>query len=297
MQIQRKPDTRHGSCRARPIYSKVRRWHGHSYVLAPHSVSHHPHACCGACLLVSTHGMSASCPCMRVSPMLACGCRCLHDTGAANSARQAIQALRMPSMLQSRPSVPTSSGPLMPLGSGQSSQPRPSVKPPWLSQVPTDHPHRPIFTQVPGHLATRMQHMHLCMHDYTHACTSTCTCTAMRSCSRLAHVSVCVFVCVSVSCLQLDSVLATCDNWRFDAYALEEASQGHPLSVLGFWLFHATGLMRSEDLSRARLVRFLQRVEEGYSSANPYHNRRHAADVLQSMHVLLHQGGLAPGGY
>lgn len=36
-------------------------------------------------------------------------------------------------------------------------------------------------------------------------------------------------------------------------------------------------------------------MESGYKD-NPYHNATHAADVLQSMHVLLHRGGLA-GGY
>lgn len=37
--------------------------------------------------------------------------------------------------------------------------------------------------------------------------------------------------------------------------------------------------------------RFLRTVESGYA-ANPYHNAKHAADVLQSVHVLLHSGGL-----
>jgi hypothetical protein len=40
---------------------------------------------------------------------------------------------------------------------------------------------------------------------------------------------------------------------------------------------------------------FLRAVEAGYE-ANPYHNATHAADVLQTTHVLLHQGGLI-GGY
>lgn len=42
------------------------------------------------------------------------------------------------------------------------------------------------------------------------------------------------------------------------------------------------------------LLRFLHCVEEGYKK-NPYHNSTHAADVLQTMHVLLHRGGLVPG--
>ena len=38
--------------------------------------------------------------------------------------------------------------------------------------------------------------------------------------------------------------------------------------------------------------RFLHRVEEGYK-ANAYHNSSHAADVLKTLHVLLHRSGLA----
>ena len=43
-----------------------------------------------------------------------------------------------------------------------------------------------------------------------------------------------------------------------------------------------------------KLSRFLHRVEEGYRT-NPYHSRTHAADVLRTLHVLLHRGGLVPG--
>lgn len=34
-------------------------------------------------------------------------------------------------------------------------------------------------------------------------------------------------------------------------------------------------------------------VEAGYRP-NPYHNATHAADVLQTLHVILHRGGLVP---
>lgn len=33
-------------------------------------------------------------------------------------------------------------------------------------------------------------------------------------------------------------------------------------------------------------------IEEGYSDENQYHNRLHAADVLQSTHLILHEGGM-----
>ncbi len=37
--------------------------------------------------------------------------------------------------------------------------------------------------------------------------------------------------------------------------------------------------------------RFLRNVEQGYKS-NPYHNATHAADVLQTLHVVLHSSGM-----
>ena len=45
-----------------------------------------------------------------------------------------------------------------------------------------------------------------------------------------------------------------------------------------------------------KLVKFLMRIEDGYPN-NPYHNRIHAADVLQSLHVLVVRGGLIGHGY
>ena len=51
-------------------------------------------------------------------------------------------------------------------------------------------------------------------------------------------------------------------------------------------------LCSAAELDPLRLARFLRRVEEGYNN-NPYHNRVHAADVVQSMHMLMTVGGLA----
>jgi hypothetical protein len=110
---------------------------------------------------------------------------------------------------------------------------------------------------------------------------------------QLVSLLTCAVPCCAVL-LQLDKCLAQADSWEFDVYQLEEASQGHPLSVLSFWLLQRSGLASWAHMDLTRLARFLQRVEEGYP-ANPYHNRRHAADVVQGMHILLHRGGLMPG--
>eukprot|EP00879_Flechtneria_rotunda_P005016 GHRR01005292.1.p1 GENE.GHRR01005292.1~~GHRR01005292.1.p1 ORF type:complete len:859 (+),score=362.03 GHRR01005292.1:904-3480(+) len=93
---------------------------------------------------------------------------------------------------------------------------------------------------------------------------------------------------------QLEAVLASAMEWQFDAFALTEASSGHPLSTLGYYLFHKHGLIEQFNLKPACLARFLRRMEEGYKQ-NPYHNAMHAADVLQTYNVIIHRGGLVPG--
>lgn len=65
----------------------------------------------------------------------------------------------------------------------------------------------------------------------------------------------------------------------------------YPASAAGVMQLHR---MLFSDLDARRLTRFLRALESGYSSQNEvlYHSRTHAADVVQSMHVLLTQGGL-----
>eukprot|EP00891_Asterochloris_glomerata_P000667 jgi/Astpho2/667/e_gw1.00013.90.1_t len=92
--------------------------------------------------------------------------------------------------------------------------------------------------------------------------------------------------------LEVEEVLRSADGWHFDAFRLAEVTQGRPLSTITFWLMQQNGVVRDAELDPLRLARFLRRVEEGYND-NPYHNRVHAADVVQSMHMLMTVGGLA----
>ena len=92
----------------------------------------------------------------------------------------------------------------------------------------------------------------------------------------------------------LEQVLASSQEWQFDAFELARTSQGHPLSTLAFYLFHQHGLIANFRLPPVPLARFLRRVEDGYKQ-NPYHNATHASDVLQTLNVIIHRGGLVPG--
>ena len=52
-------------------------------------------------------------------------------------------------------------------------------------------------------------------------------------------------------------------------------------------LLQERGLMNAFKLVPKTLVTYLMHVEDHYRHENPYHNSMHAADVVQSSHVLL----------
>ena len=85
---------------------------------------------------------------------------------------------------------------------------------------------------------------------------------------------------------QLLHDLETSSSWQFDAFSLFESSKGHPLSTLGFYLIKESGLVQRFSVIEKTLMTFLLKVEDGYPE-NMYHNRTHAADVLQSMYMLM----------
>ncbi|KAG2486560.1 hypothetical protein HYH03_014731 [Edaphochlamys debaryana] len=88
---------------------------------------------------------------------------------------------------------------------------------------------------------------------------------------------------------QVESLLAVAASpgqWQFNMFQLAEASGGHALSTLGFFLCVKEGLVSRFGLKPTTLARLLRTLEAGYTN-NPYHNATHAADVLRSLHVLL----------
>lgn len=91
----------------------------------------------------------------------------------------------------------------------------------------------------------------------------------------------------------LARLLATANDWCWDAFRLDQATGGHALSQLALHLFRTSGLVEKFDIPEAKLMRFLLRAEGAYKH-HPYHNSTHAADVLHTMHKLMTDGGVFP---
>ena len=76
-----------------------------------------------------------------------------------------------------------------------------------------------------------------------------------------------------------------------DVVALDEASGGHALYVIGHTLLSHHGLYEALSLDCATVRRFLLALEATYG-VGKYHNSIHGADVALSFHIFLTQFGL-----
>lgn len=88
-------------------------------------------------------------------------------------------------------------------------------------------------------------------------------------------------------------VLKTLDEWSFDVFALNDATNRQPIKYLSYDLLNRYGLFHKFKMVPTTLENFLTKVEEGYCKfRNPYHNNLHATDVAQTVHYMLCQTGL-----
>ena len=55
--------------------------------------------------------------------------------------------------------------------------------------------------------------------------------------------------------LQLNVLLSKVDEWQFNTFALNEATSGHALSVLGFALIKRTEAFRKFKMNEGKLAR------------------------------------------
>ena len=65
-----------------------------------------------------------------------------------------------------------------------------------------------------------------------------------------------------------------------------------PLASMGLYLLQRSELLDRFHIDEQILCRFLHQIE-GMYNPNPYHNALHATDVLQTLHAILHRGGVA----
>ena len=85
--------------------------------------------------------------------------------------------------------------------------------------------------------------------------------------------------------------LAALDSWDYDTLALQEASGGHALLLLGEALLERHGLYDACSVERATARRFFLALEACYGN-NAYHNAMHGADVAVGVHRFLSKFGL-----
>lgn len=81
-------------------------------------------------------------------------------------------------------------------------------------------------------------------------------------------------------------------NWQFDIFEFARQTPGQTLSLLACYLYQQSGFIQQFGLDQVKLRKYVQKIESGYSSSNPYHNNVHAASVLQLSHMILFYGGL-----
>lgn len=79
-------------------------------------------------------------------------------------------------------------------------------------------------------------------------------------------------------------------DWNFDTIGLNKATNNRPLTEVGKYVFQTLGLPYHFNIESTRLKNFLDAVEDRYHKNVYYHNSIHAADVLNSVVFLLHNG-------
>ncbi|XP_028327984.1 cAMP-specific 3',5'-cyclic phosphodiesterase 4C isoform X1 [Gouania willdenowi] len=77
------------------------------------------------------------------------------------------------------------------------------------------------------------------------------------------------------------------NRWGIDIFKLSEYSGNRPLTVTMYTIFQERDLLKSFKIPVDTFITFMMTLEDHYHSDVAYHNNIHAADVVQSTHVLL----------
>ncbi|KAJ3598903.1 hypothetical protein NHX12_032866 [Muraenolepis orangiensis] len=76
-------------------------------------------------------------------------------------------------------------------------------------------------------------------------------------------------------------------QWGLDIFRIAEHSGNRPLTVLMYCIFQERDLLKSFRIPDDTFISYMITLEDHYHADVAYHNNIHAADVVQSIHVLL----------
>ncbi|XP_059100281.1 cAMP-specific 3',5'-cyclic phosphodiesterase 4C isoform X2 [Peromyscus eremicus] len=86
---------------------------------------------------------------------------------------------------------------------------------------------------------------------------------------------------------QLAKELEDTNKWGLDVFRVAELSGSRPLTAVVFSVLQERGLLKTFQIPADTLLAYLLTLEGHYHADVAYHNSVHAADVVQSAHVLL----------
>ncbi|KAL8607195.1 hypothetical protein ACOMHN_009589 [Nucella lapillus] len=86
---------------------------------------------------------------------------------------------------------------------------------------------------------------------------------------------------------ELGTSLSDMDRWGIDLFQLAQFSNSRPLTSLCYTILQERELVKTFKIPASTLVTYLMHLEDHYHRDTPYHNSIHAADVVQSTHVLM----------
>lgn len=86
----------------------------------------------------------------------------------------------------------------------------------------------------------------------------------------------------------IDHINDTMDEWDFDVFEADAFSAGRPLSLVFLGALRKNRIFEQfRGLRYSTIVSMISHVENGYRVTNSYHNRIHAADVVQTTHYFM----------
>ncbi|XP_078412306.1 3',5'-cyclic-AMP phosphodiesterase 4C-like isoform X3 [Cetorhinus maximus] len=91
---------------------------------------------------------------------------------------------------------------------------------------------------------------------------------------------------------ELERELKNINSWGLDIFKLGENSSHRPLTVAMYAIFKERNLLKVFRIPAVTFITYMLTLEDHYRSDVSYHNNYHAADVIQSTHVLLRSPAL-----